>query len=304
MMSTKFTGWIAVAVLGVVLLGSAALCAADVVTWDGGPGGLGTDWDTAENWDPDGVPTNADQAVLNSGTINKWGVLNVDGGIGHVGSVDHNGGDLTTDVVRLGFGGGAAYTISGGSITGTSVNDGVSVGNFGATDALMTIEGTAHISTADHFYASMGYDDLGNWTGTGGTGKVVQTGGTVAPGKDLRVGIIDGGNGTYEISGGAISVLSGTATMYVGQKTGIGEFKVIGTDASINLGNYRHANDLGTLSVVLDDHIAFSTINVSGVVDLAGMFEIELDTELPGGEYDWTIINKTSDGGITTSTIG
>ena len=82
-----------------------------------------------------------------------------------------------------------------------------------------------------------------------------------------------------------------------GQQTGVGELKVIGSDASINFGNYRHANDLGTLSVVLDDD-AFSTINVSGVVDLAGMFELELATELPAGEHNWTIINKTSDGGI------
>src|SRR2546423_326620 len=35
-------------------------------TWDGGPSGTGTAWLTAANWNPDGVPTIADTAVVNS----------------------------------------------------------------------------------------------------------------------------------------------------------------------------------------------------------------------------------------------
>ena len=40
---------------------------AETKTWVGGDSDKPTDWDTAANWSPSGVPTSSDEVVINSG---------------------------------------------------------------------------------------------------------------------------------------------------------------------------------------------------------------------------------------------
>ena len=68
------------------------------IDFDGGPGGLGTAWNTAVNWNPDGVPNNGGGNTYNA-RIDSDGAFNVN--LNVIATVDSLKAGGLTEVVTL-----------------------------------------------------------------------------------------------------------------------------------------------------------------------------------------------------------
>lgn len=91
-MTLRLPAWCCVLLCGAL----PALRAADV-TWDGGADGTSATWRTVANWNPDGIPTNTDNAIFdgagNATTITVQ--MSNAGGVQQVGAITLSGGNLT-----------------------------------------------------------------------------------------------------------------------------------------------------------------------------------------------------------------
>jgi len=93
------------------------LCLAAVV-WDGGPSGLGTNFHDAANWEPDGVPTGADDAIISvaaNPTITITSSVTINS-ITSDEAITQSAGTFTINGASV-FG--ALYSLSGGTLTGS-----------------------------------------------------------------------------------------------------------------------------------------------------------------------------------------
>ncbi len=235
--------------------------AATNYVWDGGPAGSGTDFNTAENWNPDGVPngslgdnvtisldgadvTMSSPVVLRTITVSGTGaespVLNITkdinkpyspfyvgshaSGIGYSGVVNH-----TMGTVNIGGSGNMRLYIASSLTAGNA-----SAGNSGfyyfggeqATAPTLIVGNTANIAQR-----------------TGETGLLAMSGyGTFSTGSHMQIGIFFG-SGAWSIEGGNLSI-------------NIGE--------DLRMHTYG-GSAISTISAALGDN-GFSTINVAGNV--------------------------------------
>lgn len=216
----------------VIILGFAATGAdAGILrTWDGGPGGTGTDWYTGTNWDPDGGPASDDDVTVGSGTpIAATNVNVMTGGSVTInnGAVQWNGRFNTVGHTNQG-----TLTLNNGSMTigwtgSPGDSHGIQVGNSAGGNGLVVV------NNGTLTYRSMSGTLSLRVGQSGGTGLIEQNLGTVNVGDHLLLGGDSGsGNGTYRIRGGT---LNAQQNIQVGQ-AGTGTFRYVGATAAVNVG--------------------------------------------------------------------
>jgi hypothetical protein len=212
-----------------------------------------------------------------------------------------------TGTATYNFSGGTAYWVdptlgkrkagtftvnqTGGALNKSNSDGIIAVGNAGGANATWNLSGAASIN---HRALAIG---------NSGTGKFVQTGGSVTldqpiagstRGSGLKVGY-GSGTGLYQISGGSLAVQNGGVTL--GYKidgtaaTGTGEFDVIGGLSTISItGDYEQ--NTGSSLVAFLDSSGLSTINVAGdVVFTSGALLDLRNSGAPSGTYtlmSWT----------------
>lgn len=178
-------------------------------TWNGS---VDTNWNTAGNWTPSGVPSedNGAAIVINAGTVQYDGAVNGDLTLGNGGSITLNGGTFTQTngvaFMNIGNGVGSAgtLTITGGTFSaGTSGN--MRIG-FGGGTGLVSVTGGTFNPTGLEFSStgtlSVGGTGVANITGNFAvsTGAVAVSGGTVNISGELKPLGAD-----FSVSGGAIN---------------------------------------------------------------------------------------------------
>ncbi|MDA8563930.1 hypothetical protein N9L06_05705 [Mariniblastus sp.] len=229
-------------------------------TFDGGPDGTGTDWETAANWDGDVLP--AGEQPGGNPNIGEFAVtLTSDQSVGELdlvgdqtsgtGILNHSAGTLTSAGNWLKVGGAGndgTYNLSGSAVydgigfdgptlafigfaggTGTlNLSDSASLSAPGETGLRLAAEqdGSTGILTISDT-ASVNVGSFNSGGGAGATATVNQTGGTLTSNTWVVLGNF-GANGTatYNISGGTVSATGGN--LAVGQE-GTGTLNVSGT---------------------------------------------------------------------------
>lgn len=194
-----------------------------------------TDWNTASNWNPSGVPT-GQNAVINSDTgniatitVNPSGTPNdviVGDGGGTNGLVNHTGGLLTmnywfkvghnggTGIYNLGVTGGAGFytglSQGSGSIT-VGTNGQLRLGGDGSGGG----NGTLNVHTSETITVNGG--DIA--VGKNGSGTLNMDSGTIdrINGGTFIVGEDSGHTGTVQISDGTVN---NTGEMWIGNNSG------------------------------------------------------------------------------------
>jgi len=254
---------VTIAVTSLLMLAASADAA--TLTWDGD---TNNDWFTGTNWNPDQVPTGADDLTISSGT--PTATANVDTSNG--GSVLINGGDVTWS--------GRFNTI----------------GNLG-TGSLLITSGSL---TVDHNTTQSHSFNVGN---NSATGILQQQGGTVNAensNDEIKIGRVSGSTGTYEISGGTLNA----GRVYNGANesgAGTGLFHIIGDAAAINLtgsgGTSYSQNAASTLELDIN---GISAIDAAADVILAGTLDVEFLVTPTIGQM-FTIIDY---GGTLSGTFG
>ena len=166
------TMMVAVLALGIVLaLGGTAQAA----TWDGD--GIGDDWNTGDNWNPDGVPS-GDNAYIRDDytaelTATPPSIVNLLlGSLNSGGTVVQTGGTLTaTGYGRVGYdsGGASLYDISGGSV---AFDEDVHIAYDTGGSGTIRVSGGSFSTTGmnDHIY--VGFRGPGRLEVIGGAGAI------------------------------------------------------------------------------------------------------------------------------------
>lgn len=260
-----------------LLIGSTALTAvalapaahAGTPSW---VGNLSTDWFTAGNWSPAGVPTLADDVtvdatsphttVINGGTAASQ--LLFVGSIGSGNLAIMNGGSLTNNGLGyLGFFANGAGTVS---VDGTgSIWDntaGLKIGNFGTGTLTIT-----HGGTVSDVNASIG-------SGAGGSGTVTVTGvgSTWTNSGDVSVG--DLGTGALTISSGALAITAGNSIV---RNLGTGAATVTGAgtvwSAGVNLVVGLGAS--GTLQVLQGGSVSTTSTDIGSGTGTHGAITVD-----------------------------
>jgi uncharacterized repeat protein (TIGR01451 family) len=206
--------------------------------FDGGPAGTGTDWNTAANWNPDGLPTGkvcigATFSVTHaSGTNtitdlqNIAGNLTVSGGTLTVTASSGVGGTLTasgTGTVNLGASNITNLTMNGGTlnfagptafILGLTFNNGT----------MSAVSGTVNLPAAGYTHAGGTMQLTGGSVVTAGT--ITQTGGTIQGNGSLTANIVqNGGTLGLGLSPGILNLIgnftqnAGTVVFEIGGTT-------------------------------------------------------------------------------------
>jgi len=206
----------------VLLLGLAGTASAADVIWDGdGEDGL---WSTTDNWRTNALPTDADNALINTepgpvidATVTADGrdviIANADG---ETGRITMTGGTLTAH--RTGSGGpglwignrGIGYLdMSGGAIVADNVY------------LPRNVPGQGHMTMSDGSVTAGNTFTLGLHGGE--YGEFTMTGGTVHVAKMFRCADI--GSALMTVSGGTVTV---DGTFYIGRRNGSGHLQLDG----------------------------------------------------------------------------
>ena len=232
-----------------ILLIAAAGFAQVKYTWNGSTGS----WQTASNWNPNGIPGVADTAVVNSGTVTTELAVTVAGLYQNAGTID-GAGDITVTSKFIWVAG----TQSG---TGTTTISSSGIGElatvYGKTlSRTITIEGSLTITGAGGLTFSTGAQIINNGTmdvqsntSVGNTnGSIVNNGtfirststgsATIASpfSNNGTISVLTGtllssstltGSGTFSISSGAVfRINSGTSTLGGNSVSGGGLFEI------------------------------------------------------------------------------
>jgi len=232
-------------VIGVVVLMISPLSTAWAFTyWQVTTG----NWSTDGNWTA-GEPTADDGAFINNGgtaQITQPGeiclVLYLGEASGESGTVELTGGGLSTPGAPT-----YGFEYIGHEGTGTFIHTGGTNDPYGLLIALGSAStGTYELSNG----ASLSSTD-DQFVGYGGTGTFTQTGGTNTVGSDLYVGHELGSSGTYELSGGTLSLPAIICWETVGQR-GTGTFTQTGgtndTPGGLHIGLFSGGNGTYELS--------------------------------------------------------
>jgi len=248
----------AAACLGLALLAATPSVLAQATNWIW-TGDTSSDWNTADNWDPESVP--------NSNTTGNTVTIALDGanvtmsaaGTARDLTVSGNGTaapvlnitqNLTNSFSRVHVGSSATGTGFGGTVNHTAGT--FLIGGSGNMDLYI-----AHRLDANNLSA--------NNTGTYNFGGASATAPTLDIGRDLAIARRDGENGTLSMSGhGTVKVANQLVMSRFG---GTSELRIEGGNLDINVADdmvFRGAGtSFATLRAVIDD-TGFSTINVGG----------------------------------------
>jgi hypothetical protein len=251
-------------------------------TFDGGPSGTGTDWETAVNWDGDALPaanTNIGAFTVTLGSNQAIGELDVVGDqTAGTGVLNHSAGALTGGGwAKIGGNTGGAndgtYNLSGSaSVSGFADTF---VGFRGGTGAL-NLSNAASLDVASIRLAAEGDGSSGTITvtdtasltagninsggGAGAIANVNQTGGTVTSNNWIALANFGaGGSATYDISGGSVSANNGNFA--IGQE-GAGTLNVSGTSVVSQLSGGTDAILVGGFAAL--SHVGTGDLNITG----------------------------------------
>ncbi len=212
-----------------VLLTSVGTTRAETKTWNAGT----ADWNTAGNWSPAGVPTNADDAVINNGGTAQISTNDAaantltvgDSATGNVQQTSNGLGVAFQLVVGKQAGSTGAYTLSGtGVLTGAQYIGWSGTGTFtqnGGTNGAgglflgYSTGGSGTYNLNSGILTSI----VSQYIGYGGTGVFTQEGGINSTNR-LELGVNNGSTGTYNLNAGTLAVdtflqigISGTGTL-------------------------------------------------------------------------------------------
>ena len=291
-----------VAMVGVIAMAGTA--EAQDYTFDGGPGGAGTDWDTGTNWDPDNPPgglTSITDDLIVGGSFSPTkaagGVYIGNGAPGSL-TIDTTGTLTLPGYVGVGSTHGGTMTLTNGTV---DVGYGFNTG-WGTTARVDIDGGELNVNS---FFLS---DDGNNNDAT-----IEQTGGDVnlcinpAVGHDyVTLGFGVGSTCTWSISGGSFSILSG-GKLYLGAHgagvgNGTGVFEVIGTGPTSITMAILDAEPLATCTGTLRFETdagpgGVTPITVTSSVDVSDA-DLVVDFSTPPGPGDILLIDNQGVGPI------
>lgn len=228
------------------------------------------------------------------------------------GTVDHSGGTASTNIMTIGEGGTATYTLSGsGQITADMW---IAVGTFAGSEGTLTQSGSSQITAGGFLAGETGLGDYSISSGTlnvtgvhgdtgeslgrfghllvgqNGQGSLTQTGGSVNVDTSVFLGDFDNSHGTYHISGGTLSVdenlnvgaalasnappdPTGTQGMALNAD---GTFIVSGSGATISVGGDLLANPDDNTRGENDAELIWEVLDGSGVsmIDVLGIADL------------------------------
>jgi len=248
-----------------------------------GWGGIGDNWNTGDNWDPNGVPGNTDTANITGNTLATAAVL--------------NDAQTVNDVFVGSAGAGFLYITTGANLStlDSNENDGLRVGNGTGTGTVTMDGGTVGLTggfqigrdgaSTGTFNISGGILTAGQpiWIGRGGTGTVNQSNGSVSTsnsGDSVRIGSLAGSHGTYNISGGSLNagrylnlgrtdgtttaalLMSGSSTVNLGMSSEGG--------ARIRSGGFLEMDGSGSL-LTMSGHFELEGGTFSALIDNAAV---------------------------------
>ena len=265
-------------VILVLVLGLSGSAFAGDIDWDGGLSGASSDWTIAANWDPDGVPTLSDFALIGNPVVTQPVIVSgqaVSAQRVVVGMVNQGctldvltGGSVTSDTVNFTVGrsgGGGTLNVNGGSVIS---NSGFVLGNYAKASS-----GIVNMTTGTMVvHASSTALEAQYWLkmlviGDGGYGEFNMFGGAVTVDQDMAItfprdlsstGLGDSGHlnmtgGTMDIGGdilltyddkgfslpGDIQLDGGTITANDLIMTSVGSMNVSGDGMMILAGDDR-----------------------------------------------------------------
>jgi hypothetical protein len=225
--------------------------------------------------------------LLIGGSTNVTGFtppITVTGATGNL--VTHSGGTINTDLdIRVGDASGDVAYTSTYNLSGTAViNTHVDVTSTELTAGFIGRQGTAVFNQTG---------GTANWNGILHIGN--------------REAATAGTNGLYEISAGDMNV----ATNLTIATNGVGQLRVVGDDATIDVGGTftvgNTANGLGTLAFKVENGDLLSQINVVGAATFASGSALVFDatTATPTqAVYDLLTATSITDSGIAFSQPG
>jgi hypothetical protein len=306
-------------IIGLVLAPVAAMAAS--FTFDGGPGGSGTDWGTAVNWNPDTGFTGGDWQNIQGDDL----------------TIDGSFSPIANNYVQLGANNATAsltvdtsgtVTFDGDTVTSwgnlTLGNQGVGLltqksGTIIVTNAFAVGYENGTNTGTNRYDMDGGVLKCGGWNisfhgiGHGSAtskGLVDQTAGSVTygAGPSSSVNIAGGGGlGVYQISGGSLTINSLTFGL-----AGLTSQGTAGADARLEIigtGPTSIATSASTDMYVWDGGTVKFTMGAGGVtpitaggaVNLSGTTTDNLVLDFTGltGSGDITLIDKTSGGAIS-----
>jgi hypothetical protein len=262
-------------ILTVVTMIVAMAAPAWAATFDGGPSGTATDWNTAENWDTDAVPTSSNSVTINAKTAEiQSNAPNIGGTL-----IVNNGGHLIINANLAHDVGNQDVVVIGGIITQNG-------GDVYFSDD-MRLAGATHNLNGGTFYLNDYYrfDSPSLIAITGGSFTVGGSSG--ASGSYLRID-----NGTFKITGDAATLItstsleadSGSTLEIVLKDGGITTFDVI-----------NNAALPGTLDVTLDAGFVLPTVATGYDLIVAGSLSGAIGTEnLPSDDWSLSYVDGTT----------
>jgi hypothetical protein len=265
-------------------------------------GGLVTIQDVIEVGGTNSTATNVGSFfTISGGTTTHGGNFFV----GRGASVGATANILGTGIVNTGN----RYLMGGGTATGAVTNH--SAGTLNTTlDVRIADAFTSATSDATYNLTGTGIinSTTGGIVGRQGVGKFFQTGGQANFNSTLSIGNREvaalATNGLYEISAGDLNVQTALNIA----PNGTGELRVIGDDATIDVGGSfsvnNTANGVGTLAYELAVGESLSMINVTGTATFnagAVLFVDDLNATFNQFQYDVLTASSIVDNGITFS---
>lgn len=259
--------------------------------WDGG--GSSSDWGTAANWDPDGVPSSTNARILDGSSV----VL--------------SGSQPATTYTVIGQGAGTSGTLDiNGSIQfGTAVGQGlnIKVGNDGSTGTMNINPGADVTVRSGSNRWGVGIEETAS--AGAGNGTLNITGGTIhghtgstSTGDVLWVGRYSGSQGTVNHSGGTFRPWTVTLGDGNGSGTSTGTYTLSGGGAlstrQVFVGNGNGGE--GFLNV--EGGTLTTSVNSSGVgVGLGATGSVNMTGGTINGNRNWVIAREDGTGTFTQS---
>lgn len=255
-----------------VLLGIAAVRGAE---WTGTPdlgSGPGTDWNTAGNWDPSGVPgvgvladcrmTGADYTI-NYGTAmsaGKFGQLLIDNDVDHTTTLNIDAGGFISDpgTSNLNIGDTGVINVNSDGYAEFKAS-----GSFQSQriDGALTVDGgDARISGGSYFYSdgtitvkNDGYLKIASFLNYIGNSMTLSSGEIETGSNQFRIGYYNYSSGTLTMTGGTLNLNSYGGT-YLSWNNKSGTMNISGGEVNsyyplhVGSGNYHGAGGYLTLS--------------------------------------------------------
>lgn len=265
------------------------------------------DWFTDNNWSGSAIPTNLDDAFINTGTATA--------------DIDNSAGLAKNLTV-----GNGTLAIKQGKI---SVDSATYIGRDYSTNALVTVAGsTATLFTSQLYVGSQGKGTLsisnggrvfpysGNLTylgyGSTGDGTInvsgANTSWTASPYASLNLRIGESGKGTLNVSSGA--TVTASAVVLAGQSSGTGRVFVSGLGSKLT-GNTLLVGSNGNGELQIADHASVQVDSIilganagaSGTVTVTGENSLLMTSALTVGQAGGGTLTIANKGKVTTDTI-